>query len=639
MDAKTGHHPATFDGGSLRQMPSKRRRWPILLPISLFLSIVVLYCLLFPKLYFSKPWILQERPLEHADASEHLQGHDVYSTNAPDDFTFQLHPKNHIDRPSKRIEVEWNITKGERRPDGVAKQFYLINDQFPGPLLEARSGDELVVRVRNLLRDDEGVAIHFHGVWASNEMDGVVGLTQCATTFGKIFTYQIRIDDNQAGTFWYHSHYETQRADGLYGPLVIHKPAYSADPELESYHYDEEQVLMIGDWYHRPAVEVLDSYMDWTNFKIEPAPDSMLLNGKGFFDCSMAVPARPVDCNAVKVPHLDLPSGRTRLRIINTGALAGFTFSMSGYVLALIKVDGGNDVQQSSEAKAIGVLYPGERIDVIIESLETAPHDSKRITVALDQENIRHSNTALTATQQFQISPEKDRDLPSVKKKTMDHLSERSKAMKIELQKTHGQHIPENSVPGQADKTFLLYSTISYLAINQNRPKGDINHTSWATMETRSLPLLAFPRDKWPSDPEPFIPATDGALWIDIVINNMDDKGHPFHLHGHDFYILASHSPSRVGAYDLYNPFDDSKAPAGGPMNLETPIKKDTVYVPSMGYVVLRFRGDSIGLWLLHCHIIWHQSVGMAMAFQVDDSASAEIWTSFAETAKNSCGG
>lgn len=39
--------------------------------------------------------------------------------------------------------------------------------------------------------------------------------------------------------------------------------------------------------------------------------------------------------------------------------------------------------------------------------------------------------------------------------------------------------------------------------------------------------------------------------------------------------------------------------------------------MPKMGYVVLRFRADNEGLWLFHCHVLWHHAVGMAMAFQV----------------------
>jgi FtsP/CotA-like multicopper oxidase with cupredoxin domain len=84
--------------------------------------------------------------------------------------------------------------------------------------------------------------------------------------------------------------------------------------------------------------------------------------------------------------------------------------------------------------------------------------------------------------------------------------------------------------------------------------------------------------------------------------------------HGHDFYVVGSHAGN--GGWDYYNPFD-SKAPRGGPFNLQNPIRKDTVYVPAWGYMVIRFLADNEGIWALHCHILWHHGSGMAMALQV----------------------
>lgn len=85
--------------------------------------------------------------------------------------------------------------------------------------------------------------------------------------------------------------------------------------------------------------------------------------------------------------------------------------------------------------------------------------------------------------------------------------------------------------------------------------------------------------------------------------------------HGFNFYIISSYRGK--GGWDHYNPFDPSKEPQGGQFNVIDPLLKDTVYVPSFGYVVLRFRADNEGIWALHCHILWHQASGMAMAFQV----------------------
>jgi len=102
---------------------------------------------------------------------------------------------------------------------------------------------------------------------------------------------------------------------------------------------------------------------------------------------------------------------------------------------------------------------------------------------------------------------------------------------------------------------------------------------------------------------------------VELTINNVDGTGHPFHLHGFDFYVISSYEGN--GGWDYHNPFNTQKPPRGGPFNLVNPIRKDTVYVPPWGYVVIRFLADNEGIWLLHCHILWHQASGMVMGFQV----------------------
>lgn len=48
-------------------------------------------------------------------------------------------------------------------------------------------------------------------------------------------------------------------------------------------------------------------------------------------------------------------------------------------------------------------------------------------------------------------------------------------------------------------------------------------------------------------------------------------------------------------------------------LNVVDPPKKDTVIVPSGGYVVVRVTADNPGLWLLHCHIQLHSADGMSI--------------------------
>jgi FtsP/CotA-like multicopper oxidase with cupredoxin domain len=189
----------------------------------------------------------------------------------------QLHPEDHVFRDPKAIAYNWTITSGFRSPDGVKKEVYLVNDLFPGPTIECRSGDTLVIHVTNAL-PSEGVSIHWHGLEMRgfNAMDGAVGLTQCPMPANKTFTYEFRIGDGEAGTFWWHAHSQVQRGDGMYGGLVVHTPA-TLQSEAVEYSYEQDILLLIGDWYHRSADEVLAWYTSARGFGNEVCIPSLIL--------------------------------------------------------------------------------------------------------------------------------------------------------------------------------------------------------------------------------------------------------------------------------------------------------------------------------------------------------------------------
>lgn len=63
-----------------------------------------------------------------------------------------------------------------------------------------------------------------------------------------------------------------------------------------------------------------------------------------------------------------------------------------------------------------------------------------------------------------------------------------------------------------------------------NMPEGRINRTTWKVQAHPPLPLLALDRNEW--DKNQLVPWTGSQdpRWIDVVINNQDFTGHPFHL-------------------------------------------------------------------------------------------------------------
>ncbi|KAJ2608512.1 ferroxidase fet3 [Coemansia sp. RSA 1365] len=86
---------------------------------------------------------------------------------------------------------------------------------------------------------------------------------------------------------------------------------------------------------------------------------------------------------------------------------------------------------------------------------------------------------------------------------------------------------------------------------------------------------------------------------VQLVVNNYDAGNHPFHLHGHHFQMIER-GPA---------PYDSTH----NPQPHTAPMRRDTVMIPSMEYVILRFRADNPGTWLFHCHIEWHIEGGLNM--------------------------
>jgi FtsP/CotA-like multicopper oxidase with cupredoxin domain len=87
----------------------------------------------------------------------------------------------------------------------------LVNDQFPGPAIEANWGDTIQVTVHNQITEPaEGTALHWHGFLQTQTpwFDGVPGVQQCPIAPGNSFTYQFKAE--LYGTTFYHSHYSAQ---------------------------------------------------------------------------------------------------------------------------------------------------------------------------------------------------------------------------------------------------------------------------------------------------------------------------------------------------------------------------------------------------------------------------------------------
>ncbi|KAJ5351712.1 hypothetical protein N7452_000686 [Penicillium brevicompactum] len=337
----------------------------------------------------------------------------------------------------------------------------------------------------------------------------------------------------------------------------------------------------------------------------------------------MAVPARPVNCTSQSTKHsflgLDTPNN-FRIRVINTGALAGFDLSFDQHAVYLIQIDS-VDVQRPKERdiNSLGTLYPGQRMDFVLRSIQ-GPRDQASMTVHLNQECFKYANPALTPDQTFSLDP-----IPnSSSNVTTDHPPSINH---LDIQEVPSTHSVLERLPLTAQQTHVVYTKIQKMARYSNKPFGYFNQTTWKPQKDPPGPLLYLPRSKWDKN-QLSISTGPAPVWVDLVINNLDEGSHPFHLipqHGHSFYILTTHQ-SEYG-WGSFNPFVDKVPPhlSQSPgrdtttelYDLSRAALRDTVQIPSRGYAVIRFKASNPGVWLLHCHILWHSVTGMAMLIDV----------------------
>lgn len=101
-----------------------------------------------------------------------------------------------------------------------------------------------------------------------------------------------------------------------------------------------------------------------------------------------------------------------------------------------------------------------------------------------------------------------------------------------------------------------------------------------------------------------------GSIVEIVLFDVADSLTHPFHLHGHKFYVM-----------DM-SIFNETMTPGrilkeGIPKrNAKNPIHKDTILIPNPGYVRIKFRADNPGFWLGHCHFDWHLAIGNRLTFE-----------------------
>lgn len=518
-------------------------------------------------------------------------------------------------------EYHWTIRDAVFNPDGIFRPMILINNRFPGPLIECNEGDAIVVHVHN--EAVNATAIHFHGMYqnGTNSMDGTVGVTQCPIAPNATFTYRFTVDD-QSGTYWYHAHHGVQASDGLIGPVVVHPRNEKPWTGL----YASDRVVMIQDHYHNTSAELLMDYLQPDRENDEPVPSSGLINGRNYRDCA-TFEGWQCENRAPRLESLAIfdlvPNQRHRLRFINTGAFAEFQVEIDEHPLSITEVDG--TAVQPASFHRLNIL-PAQRYSVVINASVTNADSfwlrARMVTHCFAKENkwldpevrgviryrepSRKGGVSEPQTQSWGEALDVDcRDLDTAALKPLEAVAAPaiSASMYLRANFEIGAWRLSRGFFNESTWHGNMTSPSLYRMMGAAAQANNNNNYN----ETASPPVTGVNTVSFDSERE-FVYQTNGIETIDIVISNFDDGAHPFHLHGHKFFVLKQ-SPT---GYPPENAAElEEELMASGA--LENPLRRDTVAVGGYGWAVIRVVLDNPGMWAFHCHDAWHAESRMTM--------------------------
>lgn len=250
--------------------------------------------------------------------------------------------------------VEVNLSAGVQTVElfeDYDLDMYVFNGSYPGPMIQAKVGDTVIVHFQNDL--PEPTTIHWHGLRISDQMDGNPRI-QSPIMPGEGFTYTFQV--NEAGSYWYHPHVRAneQVEKGLYGTIIVRDPDH--EPAFDGERYVVLDDMLLGEDGFPPFLASHPEVMHGRNGNV------LVTNGV-LDEIDLAVPTHSVE----------------RWRIVNTANARTMEISFEGARFRVLGTDGGL-LPTPWETERITVAV-GQRYDV--EVVFDSPGTAKLLTHVL----------------------------------------------------------------------------------------------------------------------------------------------------------------------------------------------------------------------------------------------------------------
>ncbi|KAI0690882.1 laccase B [Cerioporus squamosus] len=464
--------------------------------------------------------------------------------------------------------TDLEIINADVSPDGFERAAVLAGGTFPGPLISGNKGDNFKINVVDNLTNTTmltATSIHWHGLFqhGNNWADGGAFVNQCPIVAGNSFLYDFTAAD-QAGTYWYHSHLNTQYCDGLRGAMVVYDPQ---DPHKDLYDVDDDStVITLADWYHVAAP---------LQTAVPPLADAVLVNGLGRWFGNPTSELAVINVTYGK---------RYRFRLVSVSCDPNFTFQIDGHSMTVIEAD-----CQNTKPLAVDQLtiFAGQRYSFVLEANQVVGNYWIRASPnVIAKGGTGFANGINSAILRYDGALEEEPTTTQEKAKNV--LSE------IDLEPLEDPAAPGEPFPGGVDYALNL-------GINFTAPNFMINGTTFVPPDVPVLlQILSGKQDPKHLLPEGSVFTLPRNSTIELSIPAFAIGGpHPFHLHGHAFSVVKSAGQTTP--------------------NYANPVRRDVVSIGSgSDNVTIRFKTDNPGPWFLHCHIDWHLQTGLAVVFAED---------------------
>ncbi|XP_021918366.1 oxidoreductase OpS5-like [Zootermopsis nevadensis] len=508
-----------------------------------------------------------------------------------------------------------------------------VNHQIPGPKIEVCLGDRVVVQVTNHF-SSEGVVIHWHGTHQRGTpyMDGTPYLTQCPILPYTSFVYDFIADT--PGTHMWHAHIGFEEADGVFGTMIVRRPAAK---ELHSSLYDEdlsEHSMIVWHWFGKSTREVL-TVSKYTGTR--SSGEGLIINGLGGLEAFELPPEEDTFDTMPREVFTVEQGQRYRFRVIyNNQIPCPVQLSVQNHSLLVIASDGASFTPVPANSI---MLNGGERYDFILEANQTDNNYWIRFRGLGNCEN----------------------DARKVHQEAVLHYADADEALP-EAEPTYEDAVATGMVVNPIGAIAYNYSgnELTYVAELENvdveqaqNISGDVNQIiyiefrnsmyvsedivgPWPQVNSRTFSYPSFPlltqrheitQDMYCTDEDVCVDGSFcacsylydielGSL-VEIVFIDLGRGGgdHPFHMHGGQFHVVAQNVIDGDISKQIVRELNEQN---GISKNLGGPLK-DTVSVPSSGYAVIRFVADNPGFWFFHCHITSHADMGMGFVLKVGD--------------------